>query len=71
MKDFIQEQVKIYEGKKFIRGLHGVPDFPPYQSSLPEDWFWEEGSKKEDNHFLWHESWQTDSTKWNRDLNIK
>lgn len=43
----------IFEGKKFILGLHGVPEY--YKNSeynKDEDWYWKEGTKKEDNSFL-------------------
>lgn len=43
----------ILNRKKFIKGLHGIPDFPEYENTLPDDWYWKEGSVKEENKFLW------------------
>jgi hypothetical protein len=44
----------IFEGKKFIQGLHGVPEYYSKKNALnnPQDWWWEKGSNKEDNKFL-------------------
>jgi len=39
----------VYEGRTFILGLHGIPDF--YANSTLR-WYWEEGTRKEDNRFL-------------------
>lgn len=57
----MKKQTINYQGAKFILGLHGVPDY--YKNSKhnkPEDWYWAQGSKKEDNRFLpsWDESLQ-------------
>jgi hypothetical protein len=59
-------EFRIFKGENFIRGLHGVPNFPEYESTEPEDWYWAEFSKKEDNRFLWHDENETDSRKWRR-----
>jgi hypothetical protein len=40
------------KGTLFIRGLHGKPDFKDYKETLPDDWYWEIHTKKEDNAFL-------------------
>ena len=38
----------IYNGERFILGLHGVPDYYKNgQRNKPEDWYWAQGSKKE------------------------
>ena len=54
----------LFETGKYIKALHGVPDFPEYATTKPDDWYWLEGSKKEENRFLWHQTSETDSTKW-------
>jgi len=54
----------MFEGKRFIKGLNGVPDFPEYKNTKSDDWYWLEGSKKEENRFLWHKVGFTDSKKW-------
>lgn len=53
-----------YDGKKYIKGLHGVPNFEEYKNTKPEDWYWLENSKKEENHFLWHDTSDTNSENW-------
>ena len=53
-----------YNGKVFINALHGVPDFPEYKNTKPEDWYWEKGSNKKDNKFIWRDENETDSKKW-------
>lgn len=54
----------MYEGKKYLRGIHGVPDFYQYKTTKHDDWYWQEGSEKKDCKFLWWNSLETDSKKW-------
>lgn len=42
-----------FEGKTFIQGLHGIPDYYAERGEKNvEDWYWLEGSNKEDHKFL-------------------
>ncbi len=55
-----------FNGKKFIRGDvcgFGVPEFEQYKNTSPRQWYWVEGSKKEENKFIWFETSVTDSNK--------
>jgi len=40
------------KGEVFVQGLYGVPDYYKDTEDTPEDWYWAETSKREDNRFL-------------------
>lgn len=45
--------VKTFQGHNYIQGLHGVPNYhKDSKLNKPEDWYWREGTTKEENYFL-------------------
>ena len=40
------------KGTVFIQGLHGVPEGEIWKTKTADQFFWEKGTKKEDNAFL-------------------
>lgn len=61
------EEYIFYKDEKFIRGdICGLGRPEYYPNTLPEDWYWAENSKKEENRFLPHSSFRTDSKMWDR-----
>ena len=57
----------IYKGNKFIRGDiigYCVPEFPEYINTKATDWYWKEGSKKEENRFIWKDTSLKDTKEW-------
>lgn len=58
IQDSFPQKVKIIDdyglptltGKIFVRGVFPVPEGHP--ETDPEDWYWEEGTTYEGNHFL-------------------
>lgn len=53
-----------YYKNKYIKGLHGLPDFDIYKNTKPDDWYWKENSKKEENMFLWWDQTNHNSDTW-------
>ena len=47
-----QEVGSAKKGDVYIQGLHGVPNHETYKSDSPDDFYWKEGTTKEDNGFL-------------------
>ena len=43
----------VFEGKEYIKGLHGVPEYHKNtELNTADDWYWAKNSKKEDCYFL-------------------
>ena len=38
-------------GEIYVLGLHGVPVYELHKDTKSDEWWWREGSKKEDNEF--------------------
>jgi len=57
-------KIMMFQGMEFIKGLHGIPPYPIYKDTKPEDWYWKKDTTLEDNAFLWWQTSETDSKKW-------